>query len=143
MHTLPKREIKFRAWDSLKKEWLFGYNYPNLGGFSMFGEVVLMGEWGNTAWDYISKDKGIHLHLTQYTGIKDKNEKEIWEGDIMRIVDLEDKSTFTVVFVDGAFRKKYDEWDEGVSYPIIDSFDLTHFEVIGNIFENPELIESK
>lgn len=44
------REIRYRAWDSVNKEWLFGYNSPNLGGFSMFGEVVLMGEWGAAAW---------------------------------------------------------------------------------------------
>mgnify|MGYP001584566705 CR=1 FL=1 len=36
---MKNREIKFRAWDNKKKEWLFGYELPNLGGFSL---VLLM-----------------------------------------------------------------------------------------------------
>ena len=39
------REFKFRAWDNKTKEWLLGYELPNLGGFSMFGEAMLFGEW--------------------------------------------------------------------------------------------------
>ena len=38
-------DLKFRAYDNKAKEWLLGYEYPNLGGFSMFGECMLMGEW--------------------------------------------------------------------------------------------------
>ncbi len=34
------RQIKFRAWDNKDKKWLLGYEYPNLGGFSMFGENI-------------------------------------------------------------------------------------------------------
>jgi hypothetical protein len=35
---------KFRAYNTKEKQWMFGYEYPNLGGFSLLGETVLMGE---------------------------------------------------------------------------------------------------
>ena len=41
------REIKFRAWDKRNKEWLLGYEYSSLGGFSLTGECVLFGEFGD------------------------------------------------------------------------------------------------
>lgn len=41
---MENREIKFRAYNTKLKKWKFGYDNPNLGGFSLIGEVVLMGQ---------------------------------------------------------------------------------------------------
>ena len=73
------RTIKFRAWDDSKKEWLLGYEYPNLGGFSLDGECVLMGEWANVCTSFMFENnnrKRTDLKLMQFTGLKDKIEKD-------------------------------------------------------------------
>ena len=65
----------------------------------------------------------------QYTGLKDKNGKRIFEGDILSIWN---ESHDVVVFEDGAFDL------ENTSIPIRFA---NKFEVIGNIHDNPELLE--
>jgi hypothetical protein len=73
-----------------------------------------------------------------YTGHSD------WfEGDICRIKGEEDNSVFEIIFTNFAFRKKFPDWpaDLAGKYNAIDEFDLEHYEVIGNIYENPELLE--
>ena len=80
------------------------------------------------------------IELMQSTGLKDKNGKEIFEGDI---VDYKGRETvvkwhgsyasFIYRFVDG-LKERVSEWD-----PLF--LACYHFEVIGNIYENPELLE--
>ena len=134
-----QREIKFRAWDNKKKKWLLGYNYKELGGFSLTGELVLLGEWSAVIDRFLPpfcKDgyKFDDLKIMQYTGLKDKNGKEIYEGDIVYCHNT--KNTYVV-------ERKVFEGYEGalcVGY----EFETAHqenLEVIGNIYENPELLK--
>ena len=143
------RTIKFRAWDDGKKEWLLGYEYPNLGGFSLDGECVLMGEWANVCTSFMFENnnrKRTDLKLMQFTGLKDKNGKEIYEGDIV-IYDRgvgnwtgkRMATTHEIVFTEevNAFVMEY-----GSSYIKLRKHWNYIYEVIGNIHENPELLST-
>ena len=84
--------------------------------------------------------------LMQFTGLKDKNGKEIYEGDVMQDKNVLMKGVDEfgeMVFKDGKFQLKiHMVGKDGYNY-----FDLINcwddFEIIGNIYENPELLKEK
>lgn len=133
------REIKFRAWDDGKKEWLLGYEMPNLGGFSLFGEMMLFEEWARVLNEYLLgiPNKFKDLKVMQYTGLKDKNGKEIYEGDIVRS-EVWAGEAYSVSFNRGGFC-----FGNGDKNYLHDAKYLESFEVIGNIYENPELLDNQ
>ena len=137
------RPIKFRAWDNIMKEWLLGYEYPNLGGFSIVGETMMMGEWSSVLTDMLHGkfgERGEELKIMQYTGISDKNGKEIYEGDIL---EYEDEHGLTEDFIEPV------EWIEDEYTAGFGTENSANVwaevarlsKVIGNIYENPELLE--
>ncbi|MCD6148606.1 hypothetical protein J7J18_04495 [bacterium] len=75
----------------------------------------------------------------QYTGAKDDNGKEIWEGDIVRFMD---RGIGYVVFSEGAFGVREGNIDnvEDDEMEVI-GFGYYKIEVIGNVYENPELLQ--
>jgi uncharacterized phage protein (TIGR01671 family) len=91
--------------------------------------------------------KKIEVEIMQYTGLKDKNGKEIYEGDIIQDEFYERKAE--VVFLEGAFWLDYKE-DFGVyntkhkRYQLLANYDYEQvLEVIGNIYDNKELLEEE
>lgn len=110
------RQIKFRAWDKEKKEW----------SSFIVGQVDY-----STMITTLNVPENNNLIIQQYTGIKDMNGKEIYEGDIVSFSE----NDFTWVI----------EWDylELMQLPGM-SFhkNFSWVEVIGNINENPELLEN-
>ena len=141
------RAIKFRAWDNKNKKWLLGYEYPNLGGFDMFGECVLMDEWAAVATSFMFGRDGKEisdLKLMQFTGILDLNEKPIYEGDVVKDNDL---GNGIVVFQSGCFFMMYDA-ETNMEFLGIktDKFGRLQekriVEILGNIHENPELLST-
>lgn len=82
--------------------------------------------------------------LMQYTGLKDKNGKEIYEGDIV-LRDREENRAKDLAYVDfkfGAFRLRR-VYGSGMTYTFGSTRFTDKIEIIGNIYENPELLPVK
>ena len=104
------REIKFRIWDKINKMWLKRFNV-NLLNISVFANVEIM----------------------QYTGLKDIAGDEIYEGDIVK--DISDEIIGYIEYSDGGYVIVYDDITEELN-----ADESAYLEVVGNIFENPELL---
>jgi len=125
---MEKREIKFRAWDKQKKEWLIPSTFAVLGsGFGMQYSGM---------WRSLDLDK---FAVSQFTGLLDKNGKEIYEGDRVKCFDNSDRYQGAIVFDKGAFSVQIENCLTNVtSYDIGQTpamFDFTEFEIVGNIYE--------
>ena len=127
------RKIKFRGWE--RELQMMVYN-TELGGwiFEYDGNPV-------RAVNQMINEEDYFYDLMQYTGLKDKNGTEIYEGDI--VTNASTELIFQVVYKAPSFCRK---WIDDVSKRYHDPIETmawnTHIicEVIGNIYENPELL---
>ena len=131
------RDIRFRAWDKKKNDWFdedSGHLYIDLNGNINFG-------WNGEIMD----DYTDRIILMQYTGFKDINGVEIYEGDILKWTDFEmNNTTINPVYLEGTtpiFNVYVDELIYATTLLTLNKIKDGYFEVIGNIYENPELLE--
>lgn len=128
------REIKFRA---VPKD-------PDCPTSNRYYEVLVI-DFDNNHASSVCDCGGVHWitlkfdSLVQFTGLHDKNGKEIYEGDIIQIA-YDQTCIGQVVYEDGRFTAT--EFVNS-SYLGQDDVESMGIEVIGNIHENPELLEDK
>ncbi len=132
------RSIRFRAWHKKERKMLDvqDISFTKSGrcvGARCFHAEIHGGFW----YYYIDED----IDLMQYTGLKDKNGKEIYEGDIVKTLYVfsSDIPHGQIKFKKGRFFVEWMNEDEEMN-------DILHIhakasEIIGNIYENPELLE--
>ena len=115
---MENREIKFRAWGGRKMP--LGIDSAQI--FEPFGLKNFPGDLVETDWSAIM----------QYTGCEDRNGKEIYEGDI--VITPDRKQPYTIEFGGGKFYLDGKEEGEDLTDPL-------WIKVIGNIYENKELLK--
>jgi uncharacterized phage protein (TIGR01671 family) len=126
---MSNREIKFRAWHEPSKEMVY------------FDAVKAAND------QYIAKHffqlmAGTHSYgagLMQYTGLKDKKGREIYEGDSVRIIGLPLTGEYYPITFDKATFGFFEYYDSSELWPLgnLHSDDVV---IVGNIYENPDLI---
>ncbi|MGP4073812.1 YopX family protein [Piscibacillus sp. B03] len=113
------RDIKFKVWDKQQKvmlDWEHILDRPDLQEFLLFAD----------------KEDNFYSPLMQYTGLKDKNGTEIYEGDIYKAkmtILKTDTTTVSIEVVEDIRNDNVYYYDE--------------VEVVGNIYENPELLKEE
>jgi hypothetical protein len=125
------RAIKFRAWDKALKSWT---------NYSIDDDLLMFYDKHAECWE--TDQEGERFILCQYTGLKDNEDREIYEGDIVKAISFArwigvvKYSDENQAFIFDDLDKKY----RGKSTVFMNQFD-DGFEILGNIYENPELLK--
>lgn len=125
------RIIKFRAWDG----WSMIMNIAigrHFGDIKNACNTVIQIDDGDT-WVLEEQQSLVPM---QYTGLKDKNDVEIYEGDICDFEFVTGNCNCEIIFANGAFGINRNFG----SFGPLSSFLLNCVSVVGNIYENPELL---
>jgi hypothetical protein len=148
-------EIKFRGLtDSEAPVWVYGCLVNNLWKYSEHSKYttgtpvcqIITGEYEGDCWEDVASqedDKAIVTVIPetvgQYTGLKDKNDKEIYESDVVQVVAQDGTRLSKHKIIWSNSRCRFMKHREDGNF-----FDLetsqTLLEIIGNIYQNPELV---
>lgn len=128
------KKIKFRAWDSDQNKMIFTFDEYKIMVNDEEGTLFCGGHLPNGDWN--------EPKLMQYTGLKDKNGKEIYEGDILKFFDKPIAVVEWMEFGGWAYRwidEVYKRVRQRNPEPFFHNINL--WEVIGNIYQDKHLLE--
>ena len=142
---------KFRAWDNGME--MMVYQGDDEIYICFDGEKWKLLDYYRTHWE--TDEYGMseieqpweveNIEIMQYTGLKDGNGVEIYEGDILKWTDFEiNNTTINPVYLEGTtpiFNVYVGELIYATTLLALNKIKDGYFEVIGNIYENPELLE--
>ena len=135
------RDLKFRAWYKNNEEMceVISLQKPHVVVSCIDRSTIYMSGEQPMTHKLLNSDK---VELMEYTGLNDKDGKPIYEGDIIKIKHPYKNRYYKgeIIFENGAFEAK------GFNFPHYDNPNdfkegLEYVEVIGNIYENPELLK--
>lgn len=153
------REILFKAKRIDNGKWVEGYLFDDgfENGRMFVGGLIIeeykgtaCDEWDITGIDFYEVDPST---ICQYTGLTDKNGKKIWENDILKmhsgdlyndnVIVKYEKSAF-VAISKNLYQRVFHIYEKKTEHTGRAIYDV-HFdyEVIGNVFDNPELLENE
>ena len=133
------REIRFRAWDKEEKKMLQPFSIEKLiNGFNTEGN---WSEYEDDELMSINYEGSNGYTLMQYTGLKDKNGEEIYEGDILK-VDWGPMIHDDIIKMNHFDQPFVMEWRFYAWFPFDKTLPMPKdIEILGNVWENPELLE--
>lgn len=124
------REIKFRAWDKKTKKMYFNVEdtYDGMSGHEDYDS------FGNLVGNY-------EVELMQYTGFKGANDVEVYEGDIVEYSEYFSPLVYNKTLVIKWRKSGFWLWDIALEEWFSSMCSDERLKVVGNIYENPELLE--
>lgn len=128
------RELKFRVWSKKQKTYNYKHPFNSYGYFYIDQYGILFSDYGNVVTPEVKQDDFV---IEQFTGLRDKNDHTIYEGDIVSEHNGDLKGIVKQAW-DGQWVIYWDNIPNGHSV-LFEHLNLC--EVIGNINENPELLE--
>lgn len=157
------REIKFRGKSIKSGKWYYGhFSEDNIRGQHKKVSVIIENSWsveGYGGKDYFIENDKIDSVVVdpetvgQYTGLKDNNGREIYEGDIIErsyknmLTGKMIHEIYSAVFDEGIFMAKYEKsspfGDTLLKFLVGNINEIISVKVIGNIYENQDLLEAE
>ena len=119
------RPIKFRAWDEVNKKMIYEYNGVMTGMHISSGDII-----------------NLYENILQFTGLYDKNGKEIYEGDIVNRLNTDNPDNAYIQTTEVFWHEEMSRFSFKNTYDDLTFVDAENCVVIGNVYQNPELIKT-
>lgn len=130
--TFQPSQKRFRAWDSINKKFAFV-------GFDILGETTVFGMCQQYELQHL-----VQLEITQFSGFSDDFAADIYEGDILSSFAKTETLNLLVKIENGCFvlYHRLGRWGTLERYQeLTKEYEITKLKVIGNYYENPDLLK--